>query len=120
MAMRPPLIEMAATFVAGVALLFAIGSVEARINRRSTTSDHFVNTVHPIVVHPVHGFGSSHNPIVNTVRDHRGSGGAPQGGVAVDGAPAKVAPPCYGWRCGPHHHRPGFQGDVRDHRGSQP
>jgi hypothetical protein len=40
---------------------------------------HFVNTIHPIKT---------------TVRDHRGSGGAPQGGVTVGGGK-----PC-GYRCG--------------------
>jgi hypothetical protein len=118
MTIRPPFIEMAATFAAGAVLLSAIGSAEARADRHGATSHHFVDTIHPIVVRPVHGAGSSHNPIVKVVRDHRDSGGAPEGGVTVDGAPAKVVPPCYGWNCGPHHHRPGFQGDVRDHRGS--
>jgi Ni/Co efflux regulator RcnB len=50
----------------------------------------------PIVVDPVHGPGSSHNPIVTVVRDHRGSGF--QGDVR-------------------DHRGSGFQGDVRDHRG---
>ncbi|GAC1340908.1 MAG: hypothetical protein NVSMB26_29000 [Beijerinckiaceae bacterium] len=40
---------------------------------------HFMNTIHPIV---------------NKVRDHRGPGGAPQGGVTVGGGI-----PC-GYRCG--------------------
>ncbi len=97
MTIRSTLIGMAATFAAGVVLLSAIGSAEAHADRDGATSHHFVNTIHPIVVHPVHGAGSSHNPIVNIVRDHRGLGGAPQGGVTVDGGPAKVLPPCYSW-----------------------
>jgi len=51
----------------------------------------------PIVYHPVHGPGSSHNPIVKVVRDHR----RPTAGAIV------------------HDHRQGssgFDGDVHDHR----
>jgi Ni/Co efflux regulator RcnB len=60
----------------------------------------------PIVVHPVHGPGSSHNPIVVVVRDHRGSGfpGNVRDHRGPDGAPGGVTVS-------------GFQGDVRDHRG---
>lgn len=47
---------------------------------------HFLNTIHPIV---------------NKVRDHRGPGGAPQGGVTVGGGI-----PC-GYRCGGPGRRPG-------------
>lgn len=47
----------------------------------------------PIVYHPNHGPGSSHNPImVAPTRDHRGPNGAPQGGVTVDGGAVKVTP----------------------------
>jgi hypothetical protein len=96
----------------------------------------------PIVYHPVHGPGSSHNPIVIVVRDHRGSGfqgvvrdhrglnGEP-GGVAVSGGGNVVPQPTchyycgygYGYGHGYGHgyggggHGGGFQGDVRDHRG---
>jgi hypothetical protein len=119
MTIHPTFLEMTAGFAASLVLLSVVGSAEGRADQRRTASRHFVNTIHPIVVHPIHGAGSSHNPIVNVVRDHRGSGGAAQGGVTVDGRPAKTIPRCYSnWHpCGFHHHR-GFQGDVRDHRGS--
>jgi hypothetical protein len=46
------------------------------------------------------GFISSGASAQTTVRDHRGSGGAPQGGVTVSGGQ-----PC-GYRCGTPGHQP--------------
>lgn len=44
-----------------------------------------VNTIHPIVYHPVHGQGSSHNPIVNPPPVH-GPGSSHNPIVCVPGA----------------------------------
>jgi hypothetical protein len=94
---------------------------------------------------PLHGPGSSHNPIVynppivytppivrdhrgsgfeGVVRDHRGPNGAP-GGVTVSAGGTVLPPPVVGYG-GYHGHGgghgtglpgTGFRGDVRDHRG---
>jgi hypothetical protein len=113
------------------AVLFAAGGAYAHGHDRDDNDRpplHGPGSSHnPIVYHPVHGPGSSHNPIVYhppVVRDHRGPD-APQGGVTVSGG-GKVLPPplhcrhyCGGYGYGDGRTGPGgsFQGVVRDHRG---
>jgi Ni/Co efflux regulator RcnB len=157
---------LAATLAAGIALTTA-GGAQARdddrhdhdgysdrdrdhdrdrdrnYDRDRDDHDHPPYHANPIVYHPVHGPGSSHNPITVVVRDHRDSGfpgnvndhrgsGAP-GGVTVSGGGTAVVsqPTCHFYvyyNCGSGYYGQGghgrggqsgggFQGDVRDHRG---
>ena len=84
----------------------------------------------PIVYHPVHGSGSSHNPILATqpvVRDHRhpgfhaggpnGSASSPEGGVTVTSGSGrrKVVVPTQ-LDSGQVHAEPGNGAIVHDHR----
>ena len=91
----------------------AVDVPKKRLHRKTTVTGpvHGPGSSHnPIVYHPVHGTGSSHNPIINpTVRDHRGD----------PARPVVTTPNCksfaYGG-CGGH---PGHSKNnpvVRDHR----
>jgi hypothetical protein len=62
-------------------------------------------------------------PRHSSVRDHRGTAGAPSGGIRVDGRKVDMKPPklCYGGRtCPPSGRRPPPRPKpvVRDHRSS--
>jgi hypothetical protein len=125
---------LTATLAASV-VLFAAGGAYAHGHDRDDNDRpplHGPGSSHnPIIYHPVHGPGSSHNPIVYhppIVRDHRGLNDAP-GGVTVSGG-GTVVPPrtcsslfhCSGGyygngRGGGGQSGGGFQGVVRDHRG---
>jgi hypothetical protein len=45
--------------------LIALAVATAGLCGAGTADAGFVNTIHPIIFHPVHGPGSSHNPIIN-------------------------------------------------------
>src|ERR1700730_10220319 len=103
---------LTATLAASV-VLFAAGGAYAHGHDRDDYDRpplHGPGSSHnPIIYHPVHGPGSSHNPIIynppivrdhrgsglqGDVRDHRGMNGAP-GGVTVSGGGTVVPqPPC--------------------------
>jgi hypothetical protein len=113
---------LAATFAAG--LIFAVTSAQAKgirsdHNHPTSTqqsSEHHRHHHKTKVAGPVHGPGSSHNPIVTKgtgttiVRDHRGGSGDPVTRDHRDGDPD-----VRDHRLPPHHHG-GNVPDVRDHR----
>jgi len=108
---------LAATFAAG--FIFAVTGAQAK----NASHDQHHNTIaHPSSEHhkkkvtgPVHGPGSSHNPIITPtgttiVRDHRGGSGDPVVRDHRDGDPD-----VRDHRTVPNHHQHDAP-DVRDHR----
>ena len=104
--------EVAATLAVGLVILVVTGAqAKDSAHRQNTDPVHGTGSSHdPIVYHPVHGTGSSHNPIINpTVRDHRG-----------DNAPPEAPPQCGSFGFGDCGGKLGYSKNknpvVRDHR----